>query len=511
MGEERLYKGNMIEKLRKSIVEGGGYKVEEVLNDLKSAMDVRDVRFRPVDWKGEAVVYVPRWVVPQDSQEVHPQLFRRVFFDPTCPSRMDCLVGLVARVAYIQEEERKKNSTLLGKLKGEIKTDEIETPRYCFNNVKDEPVFCSFIKRLEDEKTKIEKIKNAWNNFYQNISKFQKHTDFFVNVYSAETPWNEDEQKMEQWSQLKSFLEYPVIDNFLKKVNETVEYYNALYKQYESYVPNASQPACEIALPVVAAGKLLGILNLHKNEPFCEDETKLCLDYAVLLAIVYLRTQTELLENLQKVAEIMTAESSLESIASEITKGIRGSLGSLNREDVYPLLYVCKRPIGPEDRMQDFENRWKDSYQSRQKPQEDWDLELWETEEKLGPIPIRINGLGRKAIDKWRLRAQCEKTVPASRYFVVSGDVDNPDSSTGSRSALKHRIKTTGCLPLIFNRQVYGLLYIHCTKHHFFTKAELEALETFGTQAAIAINNAKLVGPPYQDLYGSALLDSLIF
>ncbi|MCJ7656033.1 MAG: GAF domain-containing protein, partial [Dehalococcoidia bacterium] len=113
-----------------------------------------------------------------------------------------------------------------------------------------------------------------------------------------------------------------------------------------------------------------------------------------------------------------------------------------------------------------------------------------------------------KSINKWRVQARREP-IRAKSYFVVSGDVDNPDSNSGSRTALQYHIKTTGCLPLIFSHHLYGLLYLHCTKHHFFTESELEALETFGVQVAIAINNAKLIGPSYGELYGNALLNSI--
>lgn len=137
------------------------------------------------------------------------------------------------------------------------------------------------------------------------------------------------------------------------------------------------------------------------------------------------------------------------------------------------------------------------------------DHDLWEVEEELGHIPIRENGLGRKAITRWQDEAKKPKFPQAKNYFTISPDVDNPDSITGNIQALNKDIKTTGCLPLVFNQRIYGLLYLHCKKRHFFTETELEALETFGSQAAIAIENYNLVGFSYEQLYGTALLDRL--
>lgn len=208
------------------------------------------------------------------------------------------------------------------------------------------------------------------------------------------------------------------------------------------------------------------------------------------------------------VTETMAGESDLEKIATEIAKGIRKSFIGFEKNDVFPILHVCEAPINKTDNLQDFVDNWKNSYQKRQEPKlsDKENHELWETEEELGHIPIRGNGLGRKAIENWQKEVKNSKSPQAKNYFTISPDVDNPDSITGNIQALNKDIKTTGCLPLIFNQQIYGLLYLHCKEHHFFTETELEALETFGSQAAIAIKNYKLVGASYEQLYGSAFI-----
>lgn len=158
---------------------------------------------------------------------------------------------------------------------------------------------------------------------------------------------------------------------------------------------------------------------------------------------------------------------------------------------------------------------WDNTYYHRQQPQqnEKEDFDLWKKENNLGPIPIRSNGLGWNVIEKWKQREDKIKNGLATKnghLFIASLDVDNPNSGLGSRSALEYGIKTTGCIPLIFEYRVYGLLYLHCTERHFFTDAEIYALEAFSTQAAIAINNARLTGNSYEELYGKKILDLII-
>jgi len=524
----------ILEEMVNTITRRPSYKVEDLLASLKGAIkDVEDVRFRPVDWKGKAVVYVPGWSTQEGTEateDVDPKLFRRVFFDPEEPSRMDCLVGLVARVARIQQEERTNpKSALLKDLKKGVSKKEIHKPKHLVNNIKDEQAFKSFIERFEGHTEDLKEFKDKWEKFYNRIQKFPKNEGFFDEVENANPPWGDNTIKKSQWKQLRDTLpwkkkffsqedrkqtsKHPKQEQFLLLVRKTVRYYSTLHKQWDKYTSNAKIPRCEIAVPVIAAGRLLGILNFHREKGFSETEVEVSLYHAALLAVFLLRNQAELLGNLQKVASAMTTETTLEKIASEIAKGIRETLVGLKPDEVYPLLYVCKQPISAKENLQDlqdFADRWRDSYQRRQEPQDKKDHKLWKREQELGPIPIRIDGRGNKSIMKWKDQAKDKvESIKANSYFVVSGDVDNPDSDTGSRTALKHSIKTTGCLPLIFNHRVYGLLYLHCTKHHFFTEAELEALETFAIQAAIAINNAKLVGPSYEMLYGNALLDSL--
>ena len=143
---------------------------------------------------------------------------------------------------------------------------------------------------------------------------------------------------------------------------------------------------------------------------------------------------------------------------------------------------------------------WENSYYSREEPEMPDAHQLWEKEKILGKTPIRSGGLGKRVINKWRKYKE--------PLFVDEIYVDNLDAN-GSIAAYYINSKTTGCLPLIFGGQLLGLLYIHCTKRHFFTESEVNALSALANQSAIALNNVKLLGKSYVELYGDKILEEL--
>ena len=119
---------------------------------------------------------------------------------------------------------------------------------------------------------------------------------------------------------------------------------------------------------------------------------------------------------------------------------------------------------------------------------------------------IREKGLGREVIEKWKEK-ESNSNTDARYLFIDATDVDDPNSMKGSRTALNEKISSTGCLPLIFEHQVYGLLYLHCLQRHFFTDSEVHALQISGLQAAIAINNTRRIGQSYEELFGTKIID----
>lgn len=497
--------------------------IKSILNEAKEKINVEDIRFRLRDWQDQSVVYMPEWIIGAGLEEAEPELARRVYYDPDNPSRIDCMVGLVARIARINEEElkEKKDHDLIRKLKEGIAVDEINIEKIRFNNVANQRAFKEFLERLKENTKKWLEMAMRWEEYLKYLEKNKNSPSFFSEAIGPHAPWiNEDnaEKKKEQWLLLEKYLKEwrkgSDVKGFLEMVDKTVKRYKRLHQQWKDYTAHAEIPKCEIAVPVVAFGKFLGVLNFHKENEFTEHDEQLARTYAAQLSVACLQRQTELFEEFQRVARIIAAKNNFEEIASKIAEGIRKGLrDGLKEAEVFPLLYVASQPISRFDELTDeeFEKRWKNAYHRRQQPllEEEKDLAVWNTENILGPIPIRRKGLGRAIIEKWRkLEEKSNKGV--SYLFIDAIDVDDPNSETGSRSALQHNIKTTGCLPLVFEDQVYGLLYLHCKKRHFFTDAEVHALDTSGIQAAIAINNARLTGNSYETLYGKKILDLLI-
>jgi putative methionine-R-sulfoxide reductase with GAF domain len=528
--DEIKWKAEILSGIVQAITTGPQTEVKEVLINLKKALRADDVHFRPIDWRGKDVINVPDWSTDRESvvtsgksatekkDELDPRLYNRTFFNSEKPKEIDCVVGLVARISRIQEYELSgKDQHTLDKLRASIDSQKIKEPRYLFNRVTHEAAFGAFIRKLGDSTRALTEQSEEWAKFYDSIKDIKIDPQVFEEIEKRNPPWKRKENprrevETEQWKKLYEELlkKTAPYSSLIERIKQTAEYYSNRQAHWEAYLKKARQPRSEIAVPVYASGKLFGVLNLHKELDFNEADVEVSRNYAALLALVCLRKQVGSLENLQKISEVMAGESSLEKIASEIARGIRTALAGIPEEDIYPLLYTCKRPLSTRDELKNFGSIWE--YQEREKPpaKDKKDRKIWKHEQDLGPIPIRPNGLGHESICAWKAPTQYNEPLQARKYFKVAGDVNNPNSHTGSRNALLNDIKTTGCLPLIFNDQVYGLAYIHCNKYHFFTEIELEALETLGTQAAIAINNAKSGGPTYAKLYGNALINALL-
>lgn len=501
--------------------------VKAVIEEAKDKLKAEDARFRLRSWDDRSVVYVPTWIIGPEIGVAEEELSERVYYDPDCPSRVDCIVGLVARIARIKEEEMKRDGDkkLLEKLRKGIE-DRINNIGICFNDLQKEKEFIDLNQRFKRKIEDLQIKKNDWKIYLQHLKEFQDSTNFFSEAFSDDNkPWIHEENseaKEEQWIQLWKYLGMKKkgieIREFLAAVEQTYERYNLLHEQYSTYASINKKRKYEIVVPVVVFGKFIGVLNFHRREEvFTEEDENLAKIYALRLATTYLHWQAELFEKFQEVARIITAEHNFEIIASLINEGIRiGLRFGLQQHQVFPLLYVPKRPI---DEFADLSNKkfretwedmWHKSYQKRGESEDETETRLRTIEEELGPIPIRVDGLGGTIIDKWAKKVRENKFLEARDQFITCLDVDNPNSACGSRSALYHSIKATGCLPLIFKDKIYGLLYLHCDVRHFFTEVEFRALKAFCTQAAIAISNAEMTGGSYEQLYGVKLIELLI-
>jgi len=515
---------NLADILRKAIADPTK-SIKDILVEAKLQLDAKDVRFRPRDWQDKAVVFVPNWIISGSLDEAEPELARRVYFDPNELKRKDCLVGFVARITRIKEEEAKKDKDrqLLIKLKKGIEWEKIDPEKIVFNQVENESVFNDLLTRFEERIGDLNTRKERWKKYSRRIERLKNYyknnkEEFFEQALDSKAPWLKEKkatQKQAQWEQLVYFLNKSVTGNAVRKFSEavrkTVKLLEISQEQLETYKKESEIPVCEIAVPVVTKGKFIGVLNFHREEEFNGYDEELARTFAAQLAVAYLNEQMNLFEEFQSIAQFLTAESNFEIIASKIAQGIRIALrNGLEENEVFPLLYIANLPIGPSDVLtkDEFISRWKESYQPRKEPQDNdpEDVDRWKTENELGPIHIRSDGLGAIIINKWMQQLRKEKRPEIEDRFIVSPNVDNPNSETGSRSAFFQNIKTTGCLPLVFKNRVHGLLYVHCKRRHFFTQAEINALETFVVQAAIAINNARLYGPRYETLYGNKLL-----
>lgn len=534
-------------------IEPGRDKVRSLLEEAQKKLNADAARFRLRSWDDRSVVnYVPQWTIGHELENVEAELAERIYYDPEEPLRIDCMVGLVARIARIKEEEMKevKNDELLVGLKAGIKAraeslgthfnsqrEDEELKKFMddigiyFDHLQQEKEFNDFITRLKGEIKNLQHKKENWKKYLDDLKKIHDSDDFFGEAFKKKSrPWKKGEKvenKQIQWEQLRDYLKEwkrgSEIEEFVKAVERTVERYSLLHAQYTRYLEHTKSQNYEIAVPVIAFGKFIGVLNFHKRSEFSSEDVKLARVYASLLATAHLQWQTELFEEFQKITQVITSESNFKIIASKITQGIRKSLGyrlkehnSIERHNVFPILYVPKRPIDKSEKFvsesekETWKEIWKDSYQQRSEPEGDEGIALWETERKLGPIPIRVNGLGGTIISNWAEKMESGRFLEAKDHFIVCLDVDDPNSTCGSRSALYHNIRSTGCLPLTFMDKVYGLLYLHWEVRHFFTEVELSALNAFGTQAAIAIKNAKLTGDSYERLYGSKLPELLM-
>lgn len=500
------------------------------------------------------------------KKEIDPRLIERVYYNPENPLEIDCLVGLVARIERIKEEKSKKdkNQKLINKLnlddlkideklKNELKKDTSEIQKLV-NKLKesfkkdqiyfDEPgretVFLEFIEKIKRKIADYDQKEKIWKEYHNTLyTLLKKSVDyknnppkFFETVFTnPKAPWEKGKNR-KQWEQLKDYLLYEKhskdpISEFLEAVKKTYEGYEELKIEYVRYKKSREKITCEIVVPVNYLDQFVGVLNFHIGSKSTKNNAvDIAKKYADELAFAYLYWQGILHEEFLEVAQKITAlESNFPKIASEIAKGIRaGLVHSLKNHEVYPIFYVPDKSIGHLSKLDrnyfeeiydidtldsdSFKKIWEVSYQRRYGPEPEEDPSLLIKEDELGPIRIREDGLGWRIINQWRTIKEKDNI---HRYFITCNDVDDPNSKTGSRSAWDHGILTTGCLPLIFEDMVYGLLYLHCyKKRHLFSAAELKALNILGTHAAIAIKNARIIGESYEKLYGEKLLDHLI-
>ena len=94
------------------------------------------------------------------------------------------------------------------------------------------------------------------------------------------------------------------------------------------------------------------------------------------------------------------------------------------------------------------------------------------------------------------------KRVIDKGQSVISADARIDDRFEESETVLLENIVSTLCVPLVIRERISGAIYVdHRETRHLFSSQDLEFLEAFADQAAIAIENARL----YEELEAARL------
>lgn len=285
-------------------------------------------------------------------------------------------------------------------------------------------------------------------------------------------------------------------------VRKHIEAVETLAKALKEYVnEDLIKWNSEVAVPILIGNELQGVLNVHSDKKhwFTESDMAILQALASRVAASIVVHQQRVLNKIHEIEQMMTADRSFEGVASRVAEGIREVAflsGREKKSEIFPLLYICKNPMAPQklvDGNQDFGDMFEPRPSSASKE-----------EQNLLEVRIRKDGLGFKAINELAKN-------PKESVFIVRENVDDPISG-GSESAQQHGVITTACLPLAFRGTVYGLLYIHIKRRHFFTELEKETLTLFAAHAAIVSMNLKRLTKEgtYDDLCDNKLIKECI-
>jgi len=430
---------------------------EAVVTEAKKITGAPDGKVRFVDWKGKRLV---------------PGTLLRRTDDTICALRRIgvCIAGLAA-----------KNQA-----------------SYMSNNLQEDKDFMRFFDYAKSCKESFQEQLEALKNLQISI-KGGKYSFSDTTFNEFREKWPEAYEKLEE--RLNVLKELPA--NMIVASLEThIKVLKGLANAWQEYVAGELEKwNSEIAVPILLGKKLLGVLNVHSQtkEWFTESDQVILQALAARVATAIIEHQQDVLKELQKIEQIMTAEQSFERVASMIADGIKNFafFAGPDSEKIFPLLYICKTPIHMKRLLNEQQN-FGEKFDPRQRES------ALPEEIQLLKVPIRNNGLGWEAIKR-----VSEK--PKEPVFIVRENVNDP-VSCGSETAQEYGVKTTACLPLVFRGIVYGLLYIHIKDKHFFTELEKDTLTLFAARAAIVVKNLKKLSEEktYDDYFGKKLIDDCI-
>jgi len=311
-----------------------------------------------------------------------------------------------------------------------------------------------------------------------------------------------DDNIIDSWIVVKNHhLDIYNLAIFTDSINRQIEIIESLKTAWNKYLEYIGSYKSELAVPICVGKDILGVLNVHSDKKnwFIESDQAILEALSVRVATSILLYKQSILNKLGEIEQSMIAVGNFEGMVSAIAKGIKDVAvlaDSTDRANIFPLLYICKTPESP-NKLIDDQIHFNEKFYPL--PRESASIE----ESVLLRVPIRKKGLGFKAIEKLVENSdEDHKSV-----LIVRENVDDPISG-GSESAQNIGVKTTACLPLVFDGVVYGLLYIHIKMVHFFTILERDALTLFAAYTAIVLKNLTAYGEEkrYNQLYSKDLI-----
>jgi putative methionine-R-sulfoxide reductase with GAF domain len=224
-------------------------------------------------------------------------------------------------------------------------------------------------------------------------------------------------------------------DKFIELKNKVIAEDNK-NKLRQRYLKILKDVRSEIAVPVKAGKQVLGVLSVHSVnvDAFNDEDIKSLSGFASEVAGSFLYRRAAILEELHTIEVNMMSVFSPEQVARKIAEGINRAV-----EKGIPNIFL-------------FDPNFK-QHKGGKPFQFIASAGASDDEKILGKFPPRYGkrkGLGMEAI---------HNANDIEKRFVVVEDVKH--DPRGSPSAKRRGIRTTGCLPLVFNGEVVGLLYIH--------------------------------------------------
>ena len=268
---------------------------------------------------------------------------------------------------------------------------------------------------------------------------------------------------------------FDVFRDEVKRKAEDAHIYN--HELWRKYLENdLSKIATEIAAPLIAGDALLGVISIlaHKANVFTPRDLGNLEFIAEKAVLDILQAKTQLISKVGRLAEKIAGHFDLDALGNALAEEVKSCIpGSLVD------LYRCKYDAAIRN--------WKFQRITFSGASRD-ERELWKH------APRSKGGIGLEAIRK--------------RCFVFEEHVDDTTNKRASSNARIAKVKSTGCLPLLFGQDVVGVLYIHSKTRHYFSLHEKDALDLLVSLAAVAIHNVSDIGkhlPTYEDLFGDCL------